>query len=175
MYHWTTICVPPFQKHCYTVSIVDKLNTEYEKMVDDQWLWPPQIQCPTWSVLGSHPGLHGVKPATNYNLHSWRNKEHIIFKICISLVHIFVSWYTMWVWNLFFQTKGRKYIREFKNMALGISEQKWEEQWSNIRGWSHTMHGIDCKCICSYVWKTYRANYIFKTCSCIWDTTKVNF
>jgi len=54
-------------------------------------------------------------------------KSTLYSKYAYHVVHIFVSWYTLWVWNLFFQTKGTKYIREFKNMALGISEQKWEE------------------------------------------------
>lgn len=151
----------------------------------------------------TNPSSHMVSPgitpktswceASNYNLHSWRNKEHIKFKICISCSsHLCLLVYFVDVKRI--QTKGRKYTKEFKNRALGTFGQKWEEHKGKengalhvappmkyycndqiLRGWSRSMRGIDCKCIWSYVWKTYRANYIFKTHSCIWDTTKVNF
>jgi hypothetical protein len=78
---------------------------------------------PRTSWCEASPGLHGVKPATTTPTHE-EIKSTLNSKYANHVVHIFVSWSTLWVWNLFFQTKGRKYIKEFKNRALGIFGQK---------------------------------------------------
>jgi len=63
-----------------------------------------------------------------------KHKSTLNSKYADHVVHIFVSWSTLWVWNLLFQTKGRRYIKEFRNRALGISGQKWEEHKGKQNG-----------------------------------------
>jgi hypothetical protein len=50
------------------------------------------------------------------------------------------------VWNLFFQTKGRKYIKEFKNRALGIFGQKWEEHRGKQNSSLQVVPLMNCYC-----------------------------